>query len=80
MKRLAIILLAVIFCFLAYLEAMAQEVTINISVSSEEGVMTVRENIFQTIDFALEIICAERAGRELKFTNGIPVCAEREHD
>lgn len=65
MKRITVILLALLFCFLAYLEATAQEVAADTqaSISIENRAEIAESDISQVIDSALEIICADENGK-----------------
>lgn len=83
MKRLAVVIfIALLLCFLIYLEVTAQEADIQTdpaqNLSSEETNAVARPDISKTIDYALEIIC-ESEGGELKFINKIPVCEGAEN-
>ena len=61
MKSVVVIILAIFFCFLAYLEAVAQEISTNtvamaLTADSDEAIVA-GSDISQTIDYGLQIIC-----------------------
>ena len=63
MKSVVVIILAIFFCFLAYLEAVAQEITTSVttqtsaSTQSDDNTAVAGSDISQTIDYGLQIIC-----------------------
>jgi len=62
-KSVVVIILAIFFCFLAYLEAVAQEITTSVttqtsaSTQSDDNTAVAGSDISQTIDYGLQIIC-----------------------
>lgn len=75
MKRTLIIFLTILFCFLAYLEAVAQEIstdTVALASSSEKNVVAIAEpDISEIIDYGLQIICESEGGvYRIDFKNG----------
>lgn len=67
MRRTIVIFLAILFCFLAYLEATAQEVTAHTNVTNNTHTSTAestiaKPDISQSINFGMEIICEIEGG------------------
>lgn len=74
MKRVVITLLVILFFFLAYLEATAQEI-MPVNVAPEQAKITIAEpDISQSIDFGLATICECEGGRFTRVDKNIPEC------